>query len=487
MSAKVAPHLSFALKVAFALGTAAESITFIGATFLMIFYNQVLGLPPAEVGAALSVGLFVNAVFDPLVGSWSDRTRSRFGRRHPFMFGAIVPVALCFYLAFSPPSTLGPTGLLVWLAVTNTLLLQVMTIFHTPHLALGGEMSSDYLERSSVMAHNTFMMFVGDTVATLLTLRVFFAPAPNLPNGALDPARYPAFAIAIPLIVAAILFASAWWTRSTIPLVSAPAAGAGSLSLRSFAGDVRRALANRNYLVLLFALLFFSLMTGVRNGLALYVGSYFWRLDNNQLSWYVLGNLGGYLLAAAVVKPLHAHLDKRWTGFLAAVVYAVVPAVPVLLGYWRVLTPATPGLLAILIAFLVFQHAPYSLLTTTIRSALADIADENELRFGLRQEGVLYSVRTFFQRIDSALGTAFAGMVLGLVAFPDKARPGEVPWPVLGGLALAYAAATLPGLFAALFYGTMRVTRETYEATRDALAAAEARPPAPAPAAASGA
>lgn len=482
------PRLKFGLKVAFALGTAAESITFIGATFLMIFYNQVLGLPPAEVGAALSIGLFVNAVFDPLVGSWSDRTRSRLGRRHPFMFGAILPVALCFFLAFSPPAGLGPTALLAWLAVTNTLLLQAMTIFHTPHLALGAEMSSDYLERSSVMAHNTFMMFVGDTVATLLTLRLFFAPAAGLPNGALDAARYPAFAVAFPILVAVILLASSWWTRSTIPRVSQPAGAARSrsLGLGLFAGDVRRALLNRNYVVLLFALLFFSLMTGVRNGLTLYVGSYFWRLDNNQLSWFVLGNLGGYLLAAAVVKPLHARLDKRWTGFLAAVAYAVVPAVPLLLGYGGILTPGTPGLVAILIGFGVFQHAPYSLLTTTIRSALADIADENELRFGLRQEGVLYSVRTFFQRIDSALGTAFAGMVLGLVAFPEKARPGEVPWPVLSGLALAYAAATLPGLVAAMFYAMMRVSRESYEATRKALAAGRPGTREADPAAASG-
>nr|WP_195908673.1 MFS transporter [Novosphingobium sp. Gsoil 351] len=382
-------------------------------------------------------------------------------------------------MAFRPPEGLGPTGLLVWLAVTNTLLLQMMTIYHTPHLAFGGEMSEGYLERSSVMAHNTFMMFVGDTVATLLTLRLFFAPEPGLPNGALDASRYPVFALAIPALVGTILFASTWWTRSRIPFVSQPAPGTERLSLRSFGGDVRRALVNRNYVVLLFALLFFSLMTGVRNGLSLYVGSYFWRFDNNQLSWFVLGNIGGYLLAAAIVKPLHERLDKRWSGALSSLTYAIVPGIPLLLGYLGILRPGMPGLLAILIAFGVFQHASYSILTTTIRSALADIADENELRFGLRQEGVLYSVRTFFQRIDSAVGTAFAGMVLALVAFPAKAQPGHVDNAVLGGLALAYVAASLPGLVATGFYAMMRVTRESYHATRQALAAERSTQPAP--------
>lgn len=49
---------------------------------------------------ALSLGLFVNAVFDPLVGSWSDRTRSRLGRRHPFMFASVIPTGLLFFAVF---------------------------------------------------------------------------------------------------------------------------------------------------------------------------------------------------------------------------------------------------------------------------------------------------------------------------------------------------------------------------------------------------
>lgn len=463
--------VSIPLKLAFASGTAAEAIAFIAATFLLIYYNQVLGLSPGLVGMALSVGMIVNAVFDPIVGSWSDRTRSRWGRRHPFMFASIIPVALSFYAAYNPPAGLGSTGLLIWLAIMNTLLLQAMTVYHTPHLALGGELSDDYIERSSVMAYNTFFMFVGDTLCLLIALRYFFAPAPGYPNGALDPDRYPYFSISIALAVAAILFLSSWWTRSRIPYLAQVAKDTASLGFRAFFSDLKCALTNRNYVVLLFALLFFSLMTGVRNGLYIYIGTYFWQLDNNQLSWFVVGNLVGYVLAAVIVKPLHVRLDKRWTGMGASLVYSVVPAIPLLLGYFGILTPSTPGLLVLLVAFGVLQHAPYSILTTTIRSALADIADENELKYGMRQEGILYSARTFFQRIDSAIGTAFAGWVLAIVAFPAKATPGEVDERVLGGLALAYAAASLPGIVASAFYGMMRVTRDTYADTRSALQA----------------
>ena len=108
-------------------------------------------------------------------------------------------------------------------------------------------------------------------------------------------------------------------------------------------------------------------------------------------------------------------------------------------------------------------------MTTTIYSALADIADENELKYGIRQEGILYSTRTLFARIDQALGTALAGLVLSIIAFPAKATPGEVAQPVLMALAVAFILSTIPGLIAAIFYGMLRVTRQTHDATKAAL------------------
>ena len=79
----VVPPVTVPMKMAFGLGSTAEAIVYTTtSSFLLIYYNQVLGLPAEKVGLALSLGLIVNALFDPLVGSWSDRTKSRFGRRH---------------------------------------------------------------------------------------------------------------------------------------------------------------------------------------------------------------------------------------------------------------------------------------------------------------------------------------------------------------------------------------------------------------------
>jgi Na+/melibiose symporter-like transporter len=154
---------------------------------------------------------------------------------------------------------------------------------------------------------------------------------------------------------------------------------------------------------------------------------------------------------------------------VALVVYSIGPALPLALGYFGILTRDTPGLLFILIAFSTLQHAPYSIMTTTIYSALADIADENELKYGIRQEGILYSTRTLFARVDQALGTALAGFVLAYIAFPVKATPGQVPESVLMDLAAAFVLSTVPGLVAAVFYGMLRVTRKTHDDTKAAL------------------
>lgn len=461
------PPLTRGFKLAYGFGSMAEAIVYSSTTqFLLLFYNQVRGLPAAGVGLALSAGLAVNAIIDPVVGSWSDRTRSRLGRRHPFMFAAIVPVTLTLYGLFNPPAGLSQGLELAWLAVLNILLQQALTAFHTPHLALGSELAVDYIERTRVMSYNTFFLWAGDTFCWLSSFGLFFAASAHFANGALDPTRYPVFSASIAAIVAIILFTSAFFTRSRIPWLPKPAPGAGGFSARAFATDVRHALGNRNYVLLLLSMFFLSLMQGVRGGLWIYTATFYWQLGNAQITWFALGSFLSYTCGSLIVAWLHKRYDKRWTGAAAIAVYSAGPALPLALGWLGLLNADTPGLLVILIAFALLQHLPYSLLTTTTYSALADIADENQLRVGSRSQGVLFSTQTFFARIDQAIGAALAGLVLTLVAFPSNAQPGQVAAPVLAGVAVAYVLSTIPGLLAAWVYTRLRMSRRSYEETR---------------------
>lgn len=468
-----AERLPMKTKLAFGVGSAAESLALYSvSSFALIFYNQVLGLPAGWVTLALSASLFLDAISDPLVGSLSDRTRSRFGRRHLYMYFAPIPVALSLFAIFAPPKGLGDTGLLIWLGAAVILLRQAMTFFHTPHLAFGGELSPHYTERSKVMAYNSFFLWVGGALTTFLALRLFFRATPEFPRGVLNPEPYTSFALAISVAAAAILFSSAWFTRDRIPFLPKPKDDAPGFSPMEFVRDVSKALRNVNYVWLLIAYFFLAMMLGLREGMRMYVYTFYWELTSDQISLFILGSFVGYATAFLAAPRMHGRIDKKRTIIGAVAIYTVIPPIPLFLGIAGVLTPQTPGLLAILIAFAAVQYAAISVLSISVMSALADIADQNELRFGHRQEGVLYSTRALAAKMDQAIGTALVGVVLAFIAFPEKATPGSISPETLTNLAWADSAfAALPGIFAIFFYAKYGINRASYEETRAALAA----------------
>ena len=211
-------------------------------------------------------------------------------------------------------------------------------------------------------------------------------------------------------------------------------------------------------------------MQGLRNSLNLYTNTFYWGLASEQIRWFVIGGFSGYLTGFMFTARLHGRFDKMSILIVSALLYAVGPAIPLVLGLLGILSPATPGLLAILIGFSVVGYIGAAVLYISTLSVLADIADENELRFGLRQEGMLYSTRTLFQKVDQALGAALGGMVLTLIALPQKAKVGEVASDMVAQIALWDGViAAIPGIAAVLFYSRCKVSRNSYDRTRSAL------------------
>src|SRR4029453_8375012 len=152
-------------KIVYGLGQAAEGLKNTAfSLFLLFYYNQVLGLPGTLAGLALGVSLVFDAFFDPLVGSISDNFRSKLGRRHPFMYLAILPMVIGFYLLFSPPVR-GDWALFTWLFVFATLTRGGMALFHVPHIALGAALSDDFEERTSIVGIRQFLATFGGLLA----------------------------------------------------------------------------------------------------------------------------------------------------------------------------------------------------------------------------------------------------------------------------------------------------------------------------------
>ncbi|NQX95585.1 MAG: MFS transporter, partial [Erythrobacter sp.] len=144
---------SLGTKLAYGFGSSAYGIKDAGLKyFLLLFYSQVVGVDARLVSLAVLIALMCDAVSDPIVGYWSDNFRSRWGRRHPFMYAAAIPITVSFYFIWSPPVGWSE-GALFWyilgLAVT---IRTFITFYETPSTALAPELTDDYDERSSVLS-----------------------------------------------------------------------------------------------------------------------------------------------------------------------------------------------------------------------------------------------------------------------------------------------------------------------------------------------
>ena len=174
------------LKLAHGSGAAAFGIKNGGFDyFLLLFYGTVIGLEPGLVGLAILIALVVDAISDPLVGYWSDNFRSRWGRRHPFMYAAALPVALSYFLLWNPPDW-GQTGLFVYLTVLAVLIRTFITFYETPSSALIPELTTDYADRTSLQAYR---LLFGWSAGTGMSV-VMFGVLMTGPLGMRDPDAY---------------------------------------------------------------------------------------------------------------------------------------------------------------------------------------------------------------------------------------------------------------------------------------------------------
>ena len=163
--------------------------------FLLFYYNQVLGLSGTLAGAALFIALLFDAVSDPLVGSLTDFTRSRWGRRHPYLYASALPFSLCFLGLFVPPSGLSEAGLFAWLLVFATLTRTTMSFYHVPYLSMGAELSQDYDERTRLAAFRNLFQLAGMFAVLIGGNLLFFSATGQYANGQLNPAAYAPFAL----------------------------------------------------------------------------------------------------------------------------------------------------------------------------------------------------------------------------------------------------------------------------------------------------
>ena len=452
-----ASRLSAAVKLNFGVGQIAEGIkTCSFSTFLLFYYNQVLGLSGDLAGTAIMLALIFDAVTDPIAGSVSDRWRGPRGRRHPFMYASAAPLGVSFLLLFAPwvqVDEVGQYGLFAWMLLATILTRASMTLYHVPHMALGAELSEDYDQRTGLVAIRHFFGAVGYILVYALGFGVFFTPSPEFPNGQTNPAAYPPYALTLGLIMVASILLTAFGTRSRIPHLPQAQANEKRVRPMDVLREVWLAMQNPSFRWMMLGFIVIIVAFGVATATGIYMYTYFWGLNRFQILIALAAGPVGSMLGYSVARPFFAWLDKRDAMIVGGFCWMVIYALPVLLYLAGWLPPPGSWALANFLTLItVFAGATIAQLIVGIGTAMADIADENELQTGRRQEGVFFGASAFAIKCSAALGSFLAGVVLTLIDWPtgSAVRAADISPDTLLLLAVLTgpitALAALPGL-----------------------------------------
>ena len=431
---------------AFGFGAVAAGVIETGFNyFLLIFYSQVIGLDARLVGLAIAISLVFDVVADPIVGYWSDNLRSRWGRRHPFLYVSAVPVALFYALIWMPPEGASQSQLFWYLLSLSIAARLALSLYETPSSALNPELTSDYDARSTLQSVRYFFGWSGGNVMTVLMFGIIFPlfVTSTITNGQFNREAYVSYgAIAGGLAMASILVC-ALGTHARIPHM-APPPPSRRYTLGSIFREMYDTLADRSFVALFTAAVLGAIATGVSASLTFYLTTYFWGFSSGEVAVLTVAVFASAALGAGIAPIASRRLGKKRGAMiigLIAFLGAPLPIVLRLLGllpgnedpsiFWIVLVTNTVDT-GLIIAFQILTSA-----------MIADLVEQAELKTGRRSEGVFFAAIFSIRKAVPALGILAASFMLTAVAFPKGADADAVPADVLWNLGAAYVPTVL--------------------------------------------
>ncbi|HET8935655.1 MAG TPA: MFS transporter [Polyangiales bacterium] len=381
--------------------------------------NISLGLSAFWLGVILIIPRLSDAVVDPLIGHLSDNTRTRWGRRRPFLlFGGLL-VAVFFVVmwwipkgetvaAWFPTEASYKWFQLGYILVSLTLFFTSVTIFEIPHGALGAELTKDSHQRTRLFSAKSFVgnLFAMSTpwLFVLANLEQFKGPGGNEADGM----RY------VSLLVAAIIIPLSFWWFFT--LREPGFEKASQQKATPFWEDMKRTVRNANFIRL--TLTIFTLAMGF-NFVQL-LGSYipiFYVFGGDKAAGAKLLGINGTvwavtgLLAVFPLDWISRRFGKRNTLIVAILLIATAQVSKVVC-----YNPAYPYLIVIPTVLL---SCGMLFFFTLGASMVGDICDEDELQTGYRAEGSYYSVFWWFIKMGTALASLISGALIVLTMFDE--------------------------------------------------------------------
>lgn len=397
-------------------------------------YNITLGVSPLLITTVLSFARLWDAVMHPFAGSISDNANTRFGRRKPFVFAGAVICGITLPLVWMIPPGFGEMGYFAYFLVTMLVYFTAYAFFDVPMAAMAYEATADYHERTRVAAYKSFFVqAMGILSAWLFTITQLDAF-----DGTLQGARVTGISMGILIMVFGLI--PAFTIREGYRSLAMKRKG-----LPLFKG-IKATFTNRPFLLLCGIAAGNGICGNMVGALGLYVTIYY-IYGGDLKSAALLGAVWGttYQVCTILALPLVTWLSTR-LGKIRALRICLVILLVGSFSKWFTYQPHWPYLVLVTAVLLgPGQTAFY----TIIRSMIADVCDDDELKTGLRREGMYASMQAWVDKAMGSLATILAGGVLVLIGF-DQSLGGSQPADTLFYMRAAFVAIPVTGVSLAL-------------------------------------
>lgn len=420
--------------------------TIIGSYFA-IFLTDVVGVKASIVAVAIFVGRTWDYINDPLIGHISDRTRTRWGRRRPFLLFGALPFALVFTLLWWKPPLSGDIPLAIYYAAAYVLFDAAATFVYMPYFALTPELTPDYDGRTALTTTRMFFSILGSLIAFTVPLMIVGGFRPEHANRVFTMGLTFGLASAIPLLV---VFFSAR-ERPEFMQQAQP-------SIRQ---SVRAAVGNRPFLFGLGIYLFTWVSVSLLETILLFFVKYV--VEREAQSDLIMATI---FVVAIVALPLWQWVSRRLNKRLAYVLGIAFWAVVQL-----VLASVAPGTgLPIILTLCVLAGIGVSAAHVLPWSIIPDAIEWGEWKTGERHEGMFYSLITLAQKIASSIAVPLALLMLDVTGY----IPGSATQPASAVNGIRIVAGPVPavllclGIVFALIYPLGRETHAQITAELEA-------------------
>ncbi|GGA62842.1 MFS transporter [Neiella marina] len=384
-------------KIGYGLGDTASNIVFqVVINFMMIFYTDVFGISAAAVGTLMLVVRLFDAVTDPIMGGIADRTNTRWGRYRPYLLYTCIPYAVLAVLAFTTPD-LGDSGKLVWAYVTYAVLMTIYTAINIPYSALGGVLTENVKERTSIQSYRFAMAMAGGAIVTasFMPLVEFFGGAESNREIGYQ------YAMGTLSVLAVACFLLCFF--STKERVSPPVNERKTNLLQ----DLWSLRGNGPFMLVVSAAFFLLILTAMRSAAAPYYLTYV--LEREDLtSFFLTSGMVAALVGALATNFVSQRMCKVKLFRIGCVLILLTHAALFLI----------PGKYA-WVAYAAFVGASFcQMIVVPVNfSMVADTADYGSLKTGKKIMGMSFSAHLLVIKLGLAVGGALTGWLLSYYGY----------------------------------------------------------------------